>query len=243
MRQDPPFYTRPYANELRQKLGLPTATSPNASSDTARELGDDVESVYSYFERLVELIRDPSQGRRHAAVRDFLGHVYEWANFVYAACGAFDDAVRRERYGDTSAHGLMRAAHNVTRELFAGLGVRLRSVVRPEPFREAARSWSPEEVEEARQAVTQARQALRDVVLAEMRKYLPDAGARAAHAKLSRTAHRVWEYIRNSPYMPTYDEMAVELQMGRSTISEAMKELRSRGPLGDASELPEPGPK
>ena len=242
MRQDPPFDTRSYANELRQKLGLPAATSPNASSDTARELGDDVESAYSYFERLVELLRDPPQGRRHAAVRDFLGHVYEWVNFVYAACGAFDDAVCRERYGDTSAHGLMGAAHNVTRGLFAGLGVRLQNVVRPEAFRAAARPWSPEEVEEAQQAVTQARQALREVVLAEMCRYLPDAVARAAHAKLSRPAYRVWKYIRNRPDVPTYEKMVDALQMGRSTISKALKELRSRGFLGDGAKKPEPGP-
>ena len=45
---------------------------------------------------------------------------------------------------------------------------------------------------------------------------------------LSRRAARILDYVKEKRVMPTYDEIEHELQMSRSTISKALKELRAR---------------
>ena len=88
------FDTDSHANALRKRLGLEPTDSPNRASDTARVVVEDLASGFSYFERLLGLLRDPPRGTRPSAVRGFLGHVYAWADFAVGACLAFDDAVQ-----------------------------------------------------------------------------------------------------------------------------------------------------
>jgi len=159
--------TRKQVNAILADLGLEPNDSPNASSETAERLVHDIASGYQYVQTLVRGIPQPPARISRNEVRSFLLLIYEWADFLLAACSAFEKRLEETTYGQQQP-GLSLPLSNILHELYAGLGVTLNNVVYPRAFSDCARRWTAEERAEAVQAIARAQSALTSVILGTM---------------------------------------------------------------------------